>query len=111
LEGARLFRIPRARTASALREAMADQVEQEILEEKAASLTRAGRRVEAALAAVAAHDRGETPDANRSELLDEAARTVWALLIQRELCGFRDETWVVRQYEIPQAVMARVGRV
>ena len=106
-----MFRVPRARSASALREAVAEQVEQEILEEKAASLTRAGRRVEAALAAVAAHDLGTPPDADRSELLDEAARAVWALLIQRELCGFRDEKWVVRQYQIPQAVMARVGRV
>ncbi len=106
-----MFRVPRARKASTLREAVAEQVEQEILEEKAASLTRAGRLVEAAVAAVAAHDRGETPDANRAELLDEAARAVWALLIQRELCGLRDETWVIRQYQIPQAVMARVGRV
>jgi hypothetical protein len=94
-----------------LREAAAEQLDQEILEEKAASLTRAGRRVEAALTAIRAHDTGQTPGADRAALLNEAARAVWAMLIQRELCGFRDEKRTIEQYEIPRDVMARVGRM
>jgi len=106
-----LHRPPRSKKGSALREAAAEQVDHEILEEKAASLTRAGRRVEAALKAISAHDAGEMPGADRANLLDEAARAVWALLIQRELCGFRDEKRTIEQYDIPRDVMARVGRV
>jgi hypothetical protein len=106
-----LYRPPQSKKASALREAAAEQVDHEILEEKAASLTRAGRRVETALKAIRALDAGETPVADRGELLDEAARAVWALLIQRELCGFRDEKRTIEQYNIPREVMARVGRV
>ena len=106
-----MHRLPRSQTASALREAAAVQVDQEILEEKANSLTRAGRRVEAALMAVRAHDTGETSRTDRAELLDVAARAVWALLIQRELCGFRDQKQTIDHYDIPREVMARVGRM
>ncbi len=106
-----MFRIPKGKNASALRENAAQQVEQEILEEKAASLSRAGRRVEAALEAIKAHDASAEPGGDRIALLDEAARAVWALLIQRELCGFRDETRTIQHYRIPREVIARVGRV
>jgi hypothetical protein len=106
-----VHRPPQAKKASTLREAAAEQVGQEILEEKAASLSRSGRRVEAALNAIRAHDAGETPGADRAELLNEAARAVWAMLIQRELCGFRDEKRTIELYNIPRDVMARVGRM
>jgi len=104
-----VFRPPGPKAASALRQGAADQIDQEILEEKAASLTRAGRRVEAALAAIRAYDAGERPGADRGALVDEAAREVWALLIQRELCGFRDEKRTIEQYQVPRDVMVRVG--
>ncbi len=102
---------PQSKKASTLRETATEQVGQEILEEKAASLMRAGRRVETALKDIRAHDAGEKPGAERADLLDEAARAVWALLIQRELCGFRDEKRTIEQYAIPREVMVRVGRV
>lgn len=105
-----MFRSAGPKRASALREAAAEQIDQEILEEKAASLTRAGRRVEAALQAIRAYDAGKRPGADRASLVDEAAREVWALLIQRELCGLRDEKRTVELYQIPRDVMARVGR-
>jgi cell division protein ZapA (FtsZ GTPase activity inhibitor) len=106
-----VYRRPASKKASALREAAAEQVENEIVEEKAASLTRAGRRVEAALAAIRAFDAGEKPGADRGALLNEAAGAVWALLIQHELSGFRNEKRTIEQYGIPQEVMARVGRM
>ncbi len=106
-----MHRPPQSKKASSLRESAAEQVGQEILEEKAASLSRSGRRVEAALNAIRAHDAGETPCADRAELLNEAAHAVWAMLIQRELCGFRDEKRTIELYGIPREVMARVGRM
>ena len=62
----------------------------ELLEEQAQSLGRAGRRVEAALAALAAHE-GE----GRAALVRAAADTVWEFLVQREVMGFRDRNAVV----------------
>lgn len=100
-----------SKSGSALRREAAEQVDQEILEEKAASLTRAGHQVEAALTALRAFDAGERPGADRSELLDVAARAVWAMLIQRELCGLRDEKRTIELYQVPRDVMVRVGRI
>jgi hypothetical protein len=106
-----VFHAPKGKAGSALREAAADQLDQEILEEKVASLTRAGRRVEAAIADIAAYDAGDRPGADRHELVNAAAREVWAFLIQREMCGLRDEKRTVEQYRIPREVMIRVGIV
>lgn len=77
----------------------------ELLEEQAQSLGRAGRKVEAALTALAAYEDGE----GRSALVKAAANTVWEFLVQREVMGFRDRNAVVAQYAIPREVMARIG--
>jgi len=106
-----VFHALRGKAGSALREAAADQVDQEVLEEKVAALTRAGRKVEAAIADIAAYDAGERPGADRHELVNAAAREVWAFLIQREMCGLRDEKRTIEQYRIPREVMSRVGVV
>jgi hypothetical protein len=44
-------------------------------------------------------------------LLDGAADLVWAFMIQRELCGFRNWDAVVKHYSIPREVLNRVGQV
>jgi hypothetical protein len=77
----------------------------ELLEEQAASLGRAGRKVEAALAALAAHPGGE----GRPAVLKAATDAVWAFLVQREVMGLRDRNAVVAQYGIPREVMVRLG--
>lgn len=77
----------------------------ELMEEQAASLGRAGRKVEAALLALSAHPGGE----GRSAALKAAADAVWGFLVQREVMGFRDRNAVVAQYGIPREVMARLG--
>ena len=77
----------------------------ELLEEQAQSLGRAGRKVEAALSALAGHDGGE----GRAALVKAAANAVWEFLVQREVMGFRDRNAVVAQYGIPREVMARIG--
>lgn len=76
----------------------------EIAQEQAASLGRAGRRVEQALAVLRDHQ-GE----GRAEALSTAAYAVWCFLVQREVMGFRDRTQVVADYRIPREVMARLG--
>ena len=77
----------------------------ELMEEQAQSLGRAGRKVEAALAALRDHPGGE----GRAEALKAAADAVWGFLVQREVMGLRDRAQVVAQYAIPREVLARVG--
>jgi hypothetical protein len=45
----------------------------------------------------------------RDAALKAAAQAVHAYFIQRELCGFRRHEAVIREYEIPRAVLARLG--
>jgi len=45
----------------------------------------------------------------REALLREAADAVWQFLIQRDVVGLRDQAVVVREYQIPRAVMVRIG--
>ena len=77
----------------------------ELLEEQAHSLGRAGRKVEAALAALAAHPGGD----GRADLVRAAADAVWGFLVQREVMGLRDRAQVVAQYGIPREVLVRIG--
>lgn len=77
----------------------------ELLEEQAASLGRAGRKVEAALAALREHPGGE----GRGAVLKAAADAVWAFLVQREVMGLRDRAQIIVHYDIPREVLARVG--
>jgi hypothetical protein len=76
----------------------------ELLQEQAASLGRLGRKAEAALAALRAHE-GE----GRAEALKAACDAVWCFLVQREVMGLRDRAQIVREYDIPREVMARLG--
>ncbi|MDB5426633.1 MAG: hypothetical protein JWR43_608 [Phenylobacterium sp.] len=76
----------------------------EIVEEQAAALGRMGRKAEAALAALKAHE-GE----GRGEVLRAAADAVWCFFVQREVMGLRDRARIVADYDIPREVMARLG--
>jgi hypothetical protein len=76
----------------------------ELLQEQAASLGLAGRKVEKALAALREHE-GE----GRAEVLKAAADAVWGFLVQREIMGLRDRAAIVAEYGIPREVMNRIG--
>jgi hypothetical protein len=76
----------------------------ELVEEQAATLGRVGRKAEAALAALKAHE-GE----GRDQVLKVACDAVWCFLVQREVMGFRDRARIVADYQIPKEVMARLG--
>lgn len=79
-------------------------LEYELMAERADSLGRAGLRAEAAL------DRlRESQAEDKKDLLDEAAAEVYALFIQREICGLKNGRDVIARYGIPGAVMARLG--
>ncbi len=52
---------------------------------------------------------GYTP--TRRPALDNNADRVWALMIQRELCGLRFWDAVVKEYSIPREVLNRLGQV
>jgi len=90
---------------SGAQESALDLLGHEILAEKAAALGRAGQRVEEILAKL--RENGEGGDRNR--LLKEAAEAVHGYFIQRELCGLRKHDAVIREYDIPRAVLVRLG--
>ncbi len=87
------------------------RVESEIAREKAATLGRAGERLEEALAALEAVTRASarTDDATRRAELREAYRAArarvrtarWHLLIQREALGLRSHRMVDQQFPEP----------
>jgi hypothetical protein len=79
-------------------------LEYELMAERADSLGRAGLRAEAALARLQ-----ESKAENREDLLDAAAAEVYALFIQREICGLKNSRDVIARYAIPGAVLARLG--
>ncbi|ESZ46768.1 hypothetical protein NKH34_03345 [Mesorhizobium sp. M1148] len=87
-------------------EAAFDALGHEILAEKAAALGRAGQRVEETLAKLRQNNGDEE---QRPRLLKEAAAAVHAYFIQRELCGLRRHESVIREYDIPRAVLVRLG--
>jgi hypothetical protein len=77
----------------------------ELLEEQAASLGRAGRKLEAALATLRQHEGEE----GRAAVLKAAADAAWCFFVQREVLGLRDRAAIVAQYDIPREVLARIG--
>jgi hypothetical protein len=88
-------------------------LEHELLEEKAATLSRLGRRLEQALERLAAFEaEGSGPHrtaGERERLLGEAGEALWHLVIQREAMGLRNTEQALRAYKVPQAVRLRMG--
>jgi len=84
-----------------------DVLQHELLAEKAASLGRAGKKVEAAMAALRADD-GADPDA-RAARVRAAAAAVFGYVVQREACGMADHDAALDLYGVPHEVKARIG--
>ena len=85
----------------------------EIAREQAASLGRAGAKLERALARLAAWDAGERepgagPD-GRERLRAVASEALWYYVVQREALGARDLETVLREYRVPREVYLRMG--
>ena len=82
----------------------------DIVAEKASSLGHQARQMEKALTALRDFDcRGGGAAAARLSLVRAAAREVWSFLVQRELCGLRDQKQIIRDYAIPGEVLVRLG--
>jgi hypothetical protein len=84
-------------------------LEYELMAERANSLGRHGRKVESALHDLKAWDAERHGDGARERLLNEASDAVWALFVQREICGLRNSRDVIQRYGIPDEVLARLG--
>jgi len=86
----------------------------EIAQEKAATLGRLGRGLEAALAALRDFDAqpAETTAERRSErreLVAQAGHALWLFVVQRESVGLRDARQLMRDYRVPAEVQGRMG--
>ena len=90
----------------------------EIAREKASALGRLGRRLEAALAALAAFDAQVGDEASpppperresRDALVAVAGEALWEFIVQREACGLRDSARTMRDYGVPSEVRLRMG--
>ena len=82
----------------------------EIAEERASALGRLGRRLDAALTALAACPR--TANSNRQirdRLVAQAGYALWLLAVQREACGLNNLADVMQVYGVPNEVYARMG--
>lgn len=101
------FRPPSSFTSSSSTALLA--LDYELAAERADALGRAGRKVEAGLAALAKAKEQGAPTGHCADLVDEAAELVWAFFVQREICGFHSQSDAVERYHIPRDVLIRVG--
>jgi translation elongation factor EF-4 len=82
----------------------------EIAEERASALGRLGRRLDAALTALAACPRTAGSDRKiRDRLVEQAGYALWLLVVQREACGLNKFDHVIQVYRVPNEVVARMG--
>ena len=86
----------------------------EIAQEKASTLGRLGRALEAALAALRDFDAQarETSAEGKQErraLIAKAGHALWLFVVQREALGLRDSRQVMRDYGVPDEVQSRMG--
>jgi hypothetical protein len=93
-----------------------DLVQHEFAQERAATLGRLGRALEAALAelieldnAPAAAEATVDRRRRRSALIEQASVALWHFVVQREACGLHDMRHVLRDYRVPAEVAARMG--
>lgn len=84
-----------------------DTLQHEVAAEIAASLGRAGRKVESAMAALRA-DPGSDAEA-RAALVRAAADAVFGYVVQRELCGLADHDAALDLFGVTGEVKARIG--
>lgn len=93
-----------------LRQSGFEVLQYEIAEERASALGRLGRRLEAALTALAACPRTTDVDRSmRNRLVEQAGYALWLFVVQREACGLNKIDHVIKVYGVPNEVLARMG--
>ena len=86
----------------------------ELAQEKAFTLGRLGRALEAALAALREFDaQADEASADRWQerraLVAQAGHALWMFVVQREALGLRDSRQLMRDYRVPAEVQNRMG--
>jgi hypothetical protein len=82
----------------------------ELAQERASTLGRLGRALEAALAALAEYHQTQIEaSGTRAKLVADASEALWCFIVQRECCGLRDPRPVMREYRVPIEVQNRMG--
>jgi hypothetical protein len=85
----------------------------EIAQEKASTLGRLGRALEAALAALREFDAQPQDPVEakqvRRALVADASQALWHFVVQREALGLRDSRQVMRDYAVPAEVQHHMG--
>ena len=85
-------------------------LEYEIAQERASALGRLGRRLEAALTALATCPRTASSNRKiRNGLVEQAGYALWLLAVQREACGLNNLAHLIQVYRVPNEVVARMG--
>src|SRR5229473_1732192 len=81
-----------------------------IAQEQASALGRLGRRLEAALAELAACTRTTTSDRKiRDSLVEQAGYALCLFVVQREACGLNDSAQVMQDYGASNEVYVRMA--
>ena len=82
-------------------------LEYQIAQERASAL---GRRLEAALTALAACPRTANSDQKiRDSLVEQAGYALWLFVVQREACGLNKIDYAIQVDGVPNEVVARMG--
>jgi hypothetical protein len=84
-----------------------EAIQLEIMEEKAAALARAERRLLDALGTYRAQGEGE--GARREDAAWTLVDAVTCFVVQREACGLRDAYHLFELYGVPKPIVARIG--
>lgn len=108
------FKPPRSLGPPAAAAAL-DALQDEVMQEKAATLGRLTHAFESALAVLREAETGATEGSGapasrqREALVDAAAEALWNFVVQREACGLRNTEAVLREYCVPAGVRLRMG--
>ena len=86
-------------------------LEREIAKERAQGLGLTGKKLQRSIDRFNRAVRLRRAMADRESLLREIAWHAWALIVQREVIGFRHDNmrWVRDRFDIPDAAMQRLG--
>jgi len=108
------LRPPRPPSARTGFESPAKALDYELAQEKAFTLGRLGRALEAALAALREFDLQATEASSerkheRRVLVVQAGHALWMFVVQREALGLRDSRQLMRDYRVPAEVQNRMG--
>ena len=87
-------------------------LELEIVQEQAESLGLAGKKLQEAIDHFNSLGDSSTRLAGGEAALQDVVSRAWALLVQRELIGFKHENlrWLVDRFDLPEPALRLLGR-